>query len=198
MLACCPSADDCFDKAVFYIVVFNETKVPYFIVALGFVNQMTTPTYPGNPLESGEFRLIRLLPGEWLDVIACELFGTKLDRADYRALSYVWGSQGKKKAVFVNDIIQQVTVNLESALRHLRQQYQHGVVLWIDALCIDQKSDEERTHQVQLMGSIYSKSREVIVYLGDYFEGTRRSKEPPDVIFSPMTALTICIAQNRL
>jgi hypothetical protein len=40
-----------------------------------------------------------------------------------------------------------------------------SIVVWIDALRINQKDTEERTQQVQLMGDIYKKCQEVIVYL---------------------------------
>jgi hypothetical protein len=38
--------------------------------------------------------------------------------------------------------------------------------LWIDALCIDQANTHERQHQVQQMGQIYAKAKEVVVWLG--------------------------------
>jgi hypothetical protein len=40
-------------------------------------------------------------------------------------------------------------------------------VLWVDAVCINQKWNEERTHQVNLMGEIYLSCTNVIVYLGN-------------------------------
>lgn len=55
-------------------------------------------------------------------------------------------------------------------MRHLRELYkanEGGLVLWVDALCINQKDVEERTSQVQFMGKIYAQCEEVIVYLGD-------------------------------
>jgi hypothetical protein len=38
---------------------------------------------------------------------------------------------------------------------------------WIDALCIDQDNTPERSHQVQLMGEIYSQAEGALVWLGD-------------------------------
>ena len=38
--------------------------------------------------------------------------------------------------------------------------------LWVDAVCIYQKDDAEKTSQVQDMGSIFKKAREVVVWLG--------------------------------
>lgn len=47
------------------------------------------------------------------------------------------------------------------ALRNDRKQY-----LWVDALCINQQDPQEKTHQVQLMGKIYSLAESVLVWLG--------------------------------
>jgi len=38
--------------------------------------------------------------------------------------------------------------------------------MWIDALCIDQESHEEKSHRVRLMGKIYEGAEKVIVWLG--------------------------------
>ena len=40
------------------------------------------------------------------------------------------------------------------------------VALWIDARCINQKDDVEKSSQVQMMGSIYRKATKVVVWLG--------------------------------
>jgi len=50
----------------------------------------------------------------------------------------------------------QVTVNLEAALRRLRKRNQ-SVVFWIDAICIDQTNEREKSVQIQLMDDIYRK-----------------------------------------
>jgi hypothetical protein len=76
---------------------------------------------------------------------------------EYVALSYVWGEPNKTREVFVNGKSVQVTENLESALRILRDKLpmRLGVRLWADALCINQKDLKERNAQVQMMGDIY-------------------------------------------
>jgi predicted AAA+ superfamily ATPase len=56
-------------------------------------------------------------------------------------------------------------LSLESALRQFRQRNE-VVVLWVDAICINQFDNEERTQQVALMGDIYSQSKEVVIWLG--------------------------------
>jgi hypothetical protein len=40
-------------------------------------------------------------------------------------------------------------------------------MLWVDALCINQADIEERDEQVKKMGSIYSKARQVVIWLGE-------------------------------
>ncbi|CAH0052464.1 unnamed protein product [Clonostachys solani] len=60
-----------------------------------------------------------------------------------------------------------VTRNLENALRHLRRS--KGVrILWIDALCIDQKNEAEKLVQVQKMDWIYANAYMVLIWLGGY------------------------------
>jgi hypothetical protein len=54
--------------------------------------------------------------------------------------------------------------NLGSALHHLRGE--EPLTMWIDAVCIDQKNDIEKTDQVQLMFQVYRLSAETIVWLG--------------------------------
>ena len=38
--------------------------------------------------------------------------------------------------------------------------------LWVDAICINQNDLEERSSQVALMGTIYSRAMDTIVWLG--------------------------------
>lgn len=73
-------------------------------------------------------------------------------------------------------------MNLESALRHLRLRHENGLVLWIDALSINQSNLEERTHQVEMMGRIYRSSETVFIYLGDGLEDSRGNKDAPDAV----------------
>lgn len=67
-----------------------------------------------------------------------------------------------------------MTVNLEAALKRLRypDRDRH---LWVDALCINQEDDVEKTHQVNLMQDIYSNSKEGLLWLGDHEESPELS-----------------------
>jgi len=85
----------------------------------------------------GVFDVIRLVvidPGDWDTPISCRLLYRRLNQgSDYVALSYAWGSPRATKPVLVNDVEVQVTVNLESALRHIRRR-KGPRTIWIDAI----------------------------------------------------------------
>jgi hypothetical protein len=83
----------------------------------------------------------------------------------YQALSYIWGDQNVREYIFFDGLTLSVTTNLVSALRHLRDSTK-PLVLWADAMCINENHMEERNHQVQIMASIYKKASRVIGWLG--------------------------------
>ena len=39
-------------------------------------------------------------------------------------------------------------------------------VLWIDALCINQNDDSEKEKQVAMMGTIFERAQNVVIWLG--------------------------------
>ncbi|PQE07254.1 hypothetical protein CJF31_00004949 [Rutstroemia sp. NJR-2017a BVV2] len=120
-----------------------------------------------NELHPKEIRLVKLLKGQWSEKIRCELVQAPLaSRPSYKALSYAWGSPRATQPILLNGYLYHVTLNLESALRRLRRT-NSDLTLWIDALCINQSNNLERTKQVSLMHDIYSNAKEVIVYLGE-------------------------------
>lgn len=117
-------------------------------------------------------RLVRLLPSERDDTpIRCELIIYRLPESTgrkhlYEALSYVWGSQSETHTIIVNGCDFQVTRNLYTALVHLRDN-QLERILWIDAICINQEDDDEKSEQIPLMRSIYAQADRVLVWLGE-------------------------------
>ena len=77
---------------------------------------------------------------------------------DYVALSYCWGDARITREIIVNGCSFHVIVNLETALRQLRDSHciKQGFKLWADAICIDQRNLEERGQQIGRMRCIYS------------------------------------------
>ncbi|OJD31551.1 het domain protein [Diplodia corticola] len=90
---------------------------------------------------------------------------------EYDALSYTWGTKTNKTAILVKgdeaDDTKSflVTRNLAIALRYLRHT-ENAKILWIDALCINQTDDEEKSRQVSMMTQIYRNATQVKVWLG--------------------------------
>src|ERR1700710_276796 len=113
-------------------------------------------SYSPLSLSSSEIRLLRLEPGSTGEIIKCSLFRVDLnDSPQYEALSYMWGPKDTKP-LELNGKPHLVRENLWQALNPLRFQDQPRI-LWIDALCIDQKNVLERNHQVMQMHLIYKK-----------------------------------------
>jgi hypothetical protein len=84
----------------------------------------------------------------------------------------VWGDQSNRQIIKIchpdSDHEQElsITSNCFAALRRLRYEDKTRV-MWIDAICIEQSSKSERSHQITLMTQIYSRAAEVVVYLGE-------------------------------
>lgn len=72
----------------------------------------------------------------------------------YTALSYTWGNKELSKGIVANGKLLNVTENCWYALGQLRL---HALCnyYWIDAICINQADDAEKSAQVNLMGKTY-------------------------------------------
>ncbi|CAN9419581.1 unnamed protein product [Alternaria alternata] len=99
--------------------------------------------------------------------VNCTLRVIHLDRQpDFTALSYVWGDPEHKRSIVCDGVLFPVTENCYSALWHLSKKLQ-GLVIWVDAICINQeKTSQEKEWQIPLMGDIYTKARQVYIWLG--------------------------------
>ncbi|KAH6884265.1 heterokaryon incompatibility protein-domain-containing protein [Thelonectria olida] len=87
---------------------------------------------------------------------------------DYAALSYVWGVD-MTGTILLDGEIRTVTKNLEDALRAISRKdtFASDYRLWVDAVCINQKDEQECAHQVGKMREIYSQARGVLAWLGN-------------------------------
>lgn len=70
----------------------------------------------------------------------------------------------------------QISPNLAGALRQLRR-VDKDLVLWIDAVCIDQTDKHERSSQVQRMTDVYEMAHRVMVWLGESSSNSQRAVE---------------------
>lgn len=103
-----------------------------------------------------------------------------LSAPPFQALSYVWGSpDSERRVLYVKDAETSqrwnrldITSSLDVALRHLRRP-SRTVLLWVDQICIDQSGNiPEKNAQVSIMGSIYGRASEVLVWLGEAGDGS--------------------------
>lgn len=146
---------------------------------------------PHKPLVGDDIRLVSLHPGTWdaplrLTISHEPLLSPHL--RPYTALSYCWGDPKITKPISLDGIAYPATVNLESALRHLRDA-QAEKLMWIDALCVNQTDMHERSVQVPRMRDIYRNAAETRIWLGDYGDRSPASmKALFDVIRSSSAA----------
>jgi hypothetical protein len=80
----------------------------------------------------------------------------------YKALSYVWGSRMATQPLLCEGQHIFITQNCESALRYLRHATK-SITLWVDAICINQENDVEKSSQIMLMRDIYQSAEETLV-----------------------------------
>lgn len=102
--------------------------------------------------------------------IVCTLCTTTVARAQrlsYFALSYVWGDEHDTLPMVVNGLTFHATRNLVEALRHVTVVEPlccNGI--WVDAVCINQTDNYEKSAQVAMMKDIYSGAYETLAWLG--------------------------------
>ncbi|KAL7627071.1 hypothetical protein AAE478_003847 [Parahypoxylon ruwenzoriense] len=108
---------------------------------------------------------------------------------EYEALSYTWGTMDNPQIVrlqadehsSVDHSILEIQQNLATALRHLRYP-DKSRVLWIDAICINQKDIPERNVQVTRMKDIYRLAGRVVAWLGPESEDSQHALSTLDYL----------------
>ncbi|KAF7539643.1 hypothetical protein G7054_g1984 [Neopestalotiopsis clavispora] len=121
-------------------------------------------------LSRQQIRILRLLPGERFQPIQCSLYTAYLSaHPPYEALSYAWGDATDREPIVVENYLCEVTANLARALRRLRKTDQERH-LWVDAICINQADNNEKSHQVNLMKEVYTNAVEGLMWLGEFEE----------------------------
>ncbi|KAI0864048.1 heterokaryon incompatibility protein-domain-containing protein [Xylaria cubensis] len=139
-------------------------------------------------LSQGEIRLFILSPGEDSQPIAGTLLHTHLRAPDpYQALSYTWGSSAIQVPISINGYPFMVNSNLYAVLLELREKGKE-IVVWIDAICINQADIEERNAHVPMMHEVYSRATQVIVWLGRESEDSNLAMALlPTIIYDTIT-----------
>jgi len=99
----------------------------------------------------------------------------------FTALSYVWGQKSPvnlPSTISCNDGCQlNITPNCHDALIALHHRPgKKDLTIWVDAICINQQDDKEKSVQPPLMGSIYTFAETVWVWLGVGSDATDQAK----------------------
>lgn len=131
-------------------------------------------------------RLIQVFPCLGDDrKLVCEIQTVNMEASPdfkYHALSYVWGNETATREIWLQDIktsqryLQPLHENLWQLLDQIRKQTRAEyearstktapLLIWTDALCLDQKDEQEKAEQIPRMGTIYSQAETVLVWLG--------------------------------
>jgi hypothetical protein len=136
--------------------------------------------YPGCTLLHGnspedldrfEIRLLKLMPAAGEDgILRCKLIkqGLNHDQSllehQFTALSYCWGMDLSCHNIEVGGTSYRPTANLYNALINIAASTSEETVLWIDAICINQKDASEKEKQISIMAQIYSLAKETIIW----------------------------------
>jgi hypothetical protein len=133
------------------------------------------PYFHYEPLNASNdsFRLCKILPGLGDSPVLCELTNEAISTqsGNYEALSYTWGTGRQQRWIKLNDKAYYVQPSLLLALRAIRK-HDESLLVWIDAVCINQSDDTERAHQVLMMGDIYRNARQVLAGIGLAADGS--------------------------
>lgn len=132
-------------------------------------------------------QLIRLYPGTTKDPscpLSCDLDEIDLDDPPkYLALSYTWNGETPSEPLTIGNAQVGsspaagsqllITPNCAAALRacrrslHRRINRRKCVKIWVDAICINQGSNDDKSSQVAMMAEIYNQAKRVVVWLGE-------------------------------
>ena len=184
--------------------------------------------YEYKELGENQIRILRLHAAESpTDTIECSLEAYDIDdlsNQKYDALSYTWGTEepiqkillrvpqeaaagtGKPhiRSVALVIIKRRIFIrpNLEDALRQFRDtdpNTQVDLLLWVDALCIHQSDEKEKSIQVARMAEIYSKAEGVLIWLGKEYNASNTAMMfiPKILDLEQSDALIISKESNR-
>lgn len=122
---------------------------------------------PLKDLPDDTIRLLHIRPGAPCERIACFLSTAQLSlQSKFAALSYEWGSEPASKEIELNEKQVWIRKNLWQCLIRLRD-LEEPLVIWIDAICVNQNDIPERNQQVKFMNHIFKTARPVFGWLGE-------------------------------
>ncbi|KAH7385588.1 heterokaryon incompatibility protein-domain-containing protein [Phaeosphaeria sp. MPI-PUGE-AT-0046c] len=141
-----------------------------------------------------QIRLLRVAPGLFTSTLVLALKVVSLQKIldeefEFQALSYAWGEDKAENIVQLSNLPSNesgsatqdtdfdVSIWKRSETFPIRQNPFHALRrirlvdsytwVWVDAICMDQSNDDEKSEQLQKMLKIYSSAYNVIAWLGE-------------------------------
>ena len=132
------------------------------------LNQQLHYTYSALPNPSRNIRLVRLHKAEDGSIVGALQHYSTDKLPTFHALSYMWGKPGDSTWITIDNCRCRVQANLFRFLDTVLSQAtaQEQVLLYVDAVCVNQEDVPERNEQVKLMSHIYKSAEQVLCYLG--------------------------------
>ncbi|KAJ2975522.1 hypothetical protein NUW58_g8329 [Xylaria curta] len=157
--------------------------------------------YQYEQLRPFEFRLVQIFAKRGPTVECQIIHSSRAEPPPYIAISYAWGDVGDRRTIQIGKCNIDVAVSLFGALDAVRK-WGEDVLVWVDALCIDQQNPDERSQQVQLMTEIYAKATEVAIWLGPTENDSQLAKDfIQDIILAennPEETTALLLSPSRL
>ena len=120
------------------------------------------------PLDEDDIRLLTVESHTGLTAVSKLHTYSRSSAPDYDAVTYTWGDDRAMTRISCNASPLDIRTNLFKALPYLDQSrpLPHRP-LWIDAICLNQEDDVEKSTQVPLMGKVYENAARTLVWLGE-------------------------------
>ncbi|KAG7291480.1 hypothetical protein NEMBOFW57_001499 [Staphylotrichum longicolle] len=139
------------------------------------------------PLESSHAPRYTALSYTWDEPIQPSAPLTTLRGLYHHARAWYWRyCRPSHETIVINDLPFPAARNLATALRHLRDG-KEPIDFWVDAICINQEDEAEKSSQVRMMPHIYSQANKTVIWLGTRADG---SDEAMDFIHSASSLRT--------
>lgn len=133
--------------------------------------------YTYTPLKIQQIRLLELLPGHDDDAIQGFVQHVSItENPKFSAISYAWGPALKPFYLHTAEGNVPLTSSLHAALKRLRSTTE-SVILWADAICIDQANFHEKAIQIRILPKIFQSAEMIFAWIGNEEDGSHEALE---------------------
>jgi hypothetical protein len=160
-------ACSCADCLPFLLIKCRELITKSVLQPTGGANISKEERYGYSDPVEGKIRILKFTPT--LYGLNCTMVHVELEKApSFETMSYTWGEDQEEPFEHVIIIDNQTLSIPKSAYDVLKQQVSmwRTKLIWIDFICINQKSTDDRNQQVYRMKDIYQAASRTIICLG--------------------------------